>query len=123
MRFALAVLMALHGFAHLPGFLVPWRLLRSPETPYATTVLSGRVDLGDLGIRVLGVLWLLTGAAFVGVAYLTWTQGQGWITRAVAVTGVSLLLSVLAWPLSRIGVIVNAFLLLVLLASAWLAAS
>jgi len=122
MRFALALLMALHGIAHLPGFLVPWRLLRSPELPYATTVLSGRVDLGDAGIRVLGVFFLLVGSAFLVAAWLTWSREPGWIPVAGAVTAASLLLTVVAWPLSRVGVLVNLALAVGIGATAWLAA-
>ena len=45
MRAALAVLMALHAMAHLPGVIVDWRLSSLPELPYRTSV------LGTLGLR------------------------------------------------------------------------
>lgn len=51
---ALAGFLLLHGVAHLVGFAVPWRLVRSEEVPYKTTILSGTVDVGDVGIRILG---------------------------------------------------------------------
>jgi hypothetical protein len=107
MRIALAVLMALHGFAHLVGFAVPFRLLRSVEMPYSTSIVAGRVDLGDAGVRAWGVLWLLACVAFLTAAGGAWLDRSGWVGLAVAVSIASLLLSVLAWPASRIGVPVN----------------
>ena len=114
MRIVLALLMALHGIAHLPGFTVPWKLTHSAEMPYGTTLLAGRVDVGDAGIRAVGVLWLLTALAFAAAAFATWTERAGWLPLAIACALVSLVLSVLALPASRIGVGVN------LLILAWL---
>lgn len=107
MRIALAVLMVLHGVAHLPGFVVPWKLARMEDMPYSTTLLAGRVDVGDAGIRAMGVLWLLTALAFAAAALATWTARAGWLPLAVGCALVSLVLSVLALPLSRVGVGVN----------------
>ena len=111
MRIALAVLMVLHGVAHLPGFVVPWKLARMEEMPYSTTLLAGRVDVGEAGIRAMGVLWLLTALAFAAAAFGTWTARPGWLPLAVGCALVSLVLSVLALPLSRIGVGVNVVIL------------
>jgi hypothetical protein len=51
--------------AHLPGFLVPWRLAAPAGMPYTTTVLGGTADLGSVGIRIVSFLWLLAALAFV----------------------------------------------------------
>ena len=64
MRFVLAILLVAHGVAHLVGVVSSWKLAVLPELPYKTVVLSGRVDVGDAGIRVMGVLWLLAALAF-----------------------------------------------------------
>ena len=65
MRFVLAFFLLAHGVAHLVGFVSSWKLATLAELPYKTTVFSGRIDVGDAGIRVLGVLWLLTALAFL----------------------------------------------------------
>jgi hypothetical protein len=65
MRFALAALLMAHGVAHLVGFVVPWRLVASQEVAYRTTILASAIDVGDAGIRMLGIVWLLAAAAFV----------------------------------------------------------
>ena len=111
MKTAFSLLLLLHGIAHLVGFTVPWKLMESEATPYKTTVLSGHVDLGDAGIRVMGLLWLATALAFTVGAWTLW-RGQAWAPSFVAGTAVfSLILSLLAWPDSRIGVVVNVLVL------------
>ena len=111
MRTAIALLMALHGIAHLPGFLNSWELVTLEEIPYHTTVLSGRLDVGDVGMRALGVLWLAAAGVFVAVAAGALAHGDWWVPWAVGAALGSLILSAVEWPEARIGVAVNAFLL------------
>ena len=115
MRFAFALLMGFHGIAHLVGFLVPWHLVHPPGLTYQTTVMSGKVDLGETGIRVLGVIWLLAAIAFLAVAGATLTQQPWWMPVAMTVALVSLSLSLFAWPQSRMGVTVNLLIISVLI--------
>ena len=61
-RMALSLLFIVPGRAHLPGFLVPWRLAAAAEVPYTTTVLSGTADL-PVGIKIVSILWLLAALA------------------------------------------------------------
>ena len=68
LRWALALLLVGHGLAHLPGFLVAWRLRELPMLPYTTTILGGHFDVGALGARLLGLGWLLAGLLCVTVA-------------------------------------------------------
>lgn len=117
MRIMLAVLMAFHAVAHLPGFLVPWRLASLPEMPYGTTVLAGRVDLGDAGIRVMGAAWLAAALAFVAAAAAAAMARSWWMSAAMAAAVVSLGLSVLGLPAARIGIAVNLLILAALLAA------
>jgi len=117
MRIALAVLMVLHGIAHLPGFLVPWRLIQSPDLPYATTILGGRLDLGGGGIRALGAVWLATALAFCLAGAAAGAARPGWTTAALAVTTFSLALTLAQMPVTRIGLGVNLALLAALLAA------
>jgi hypothetical protein len=103
MRIALALLMAFHGVAHLVSFVEAWRLM--PQTfPYKTTVLAGRVDLGDSGIRAVGVVWLLTGVAFAAAAIGLVAEVAWWMPVALGASIASLLLSAAELPQARIGV-------------------
>ena len=94
------------------------RIMESEDMPYGTTVLAGALDLGDAGIKAVGVLWLLGG---LGFAVASWGLGtaQPWGPWFVLVmTLASLVLSVVGWPDSRIGLVIN----LVLLATIFVAA-
>ena len=116
MRTAIALLMALHGIAHLPGFLNSWELVQMEEIPYHTTVLSGRVDVGDAGMRALGVMWLAMAAVFVASAAGALAHGTWWIPWAASAAMMSLVLSAVEWPDARIGVAVNTAILAALVA-------
>lgn len=117
MRFVLAALMALHGVAHLVGFAGAWQLAPAKDIPYKTTVFAGHVELGGTGIRVIGVLWLLTALAFVVSAAGAVTNRHWWVGAALAATCVSLAMTIVEWPEARIGLFVN---LTVLAALFWM---
>ena len=114
MRFALAALMILHGIAHLVGFAGSWHV---GDLPYKTTVLGGRVDLGDAGIRVTGVLWLAAAVAFVMVGAGTALNYNWWTRAASYVTVASLALTIIELPEAKLGLIVNLAILSVLFAT------
>lgn len=118
MRTVLGLLFLVHGIAHLPGFVVPWRLASPAEMPYKTTVLGGVLDLGPVGIRLVGILWLLAALGFI-IAGTAALQGRpGWPGLARAVTLFSLALAVLGWPDARIGLGVDIVILALLLIGA-----
>ena len=114
MRFILAALLIGHGVAHIVGFVVPWKLMQMPEMPYRTTILGGMMDVGDAGIRLMGVLWLLIGLAFAVVAGGV-VAGWSLRTAVFALLALSSAFCVIGWPEARIGLIVNGALLAALL--------
>jgi uncharacterized protein DUF6544 len=114
MRYAVAAFLIAHGIAHLPGFAVPWRLISSPEMPYATTILSGRWDVGPIGVRVVGIAWLLAAMAFVAVAVAYARSSPFAVLLIASITVVSLLLCMLNWPQARIGLFMNVAVLVML---------
>ena len=117
MHVALIGVLVVHGIAHLPGFAVPWRLLVSPELPYRTTILAGRIDIGDAGVRAVGLAWAAAAAAFIALAWSLWA-GLPWTRTLIAcAVAFSLVLCVAGWPDARIGVAAN-ILILVMLAAA-----
>ena len=125
LRIALAVLMAFHGLAHLPGVIGSWRLAPLEGMPVHTTVLAGRFDVGERGMRVLGGAWLVAAGLF-------WLSSAGasaartwWVLTAAAAALLSLVLTVLELPYARVGLWLNvAILALLALAprTGWLAA-
>lgn len=52
LRWVIATGLAAHGIAHLVGAAVSWRLVASPDVPHHTSVLNGRLNVGDAGIRL-----------------------------------------------------------------------
>jgi hypothetical protein len=123
MRFVIAALFVIHGVAHLVGFVVPWRIATLEETPYKTTILNGKVNVGDAGIRTVGALWLVTAAAYAACAVAVALQLHWWFWAAALTTLVSFGLTMIGWPESRIGVAVNGLIAIALIGSAlgWLA--
>ncbi len=113
LRLALAGFLALHGIAHFVGFAVPWKLLEADEMPWSTTLLAGRLDVGAAGIRIVGLLWLALGLAFVAAGVVTWMDRPTWPRTVLLLSAASLVMSVLGWPAARIGVAVNLGLLAV----------
>lgn len=113
MRIVFPILLLLHGFAHVAGFSAAWKL--SPSVSYKTTVLAGRVDLGDLGIRLTGMIWLALAGAFAAVAIGAIVRESWWMPAAIAAASASLLMSLLEWPAAKVGVVVNGGIILVVL--------
>ena len=114
MRYAVAAFLLAHGIAHLPGFAVPWRLMSSPEMPYTTTLLSGRWDVGAIGVRLVGLAWLVAAAIFVTAAVAYVRGAPSAVMLILSITVASLALCALNWPQARIGLFVNVSLLLML---------
>lgn len=114
MRIVTGIFLLLHGFAHLVGFVVPWQLMGSEEMPYKTTLLAGRWDVGNVGIRINGVLWLVAALAFMFAGISIVRQAQWWEAFTLCVTLASLALCLVGWPEARLGVYLNLAILLFL---------
>jgi hypothetical protein len=59
------LILAFHGLIHLMGATAYLKLGVLQGLPYKTTVLGGRVDLGELGIAVFGALWAVAALGFL----------------------------------------------------------
>ena len=115
MRYVFALLLFAHGIAHLPGFLVLWKLRIFAELPYKTTLMAGHWDVGDMGARVTGLLFLAGTVTFVAASIAIGFKIPSWKSFTFCVTCLSLILTGLAWPEARMGFFVN----LGLLATLW----
>ena len=107
MRWIFGLLFFAHAVAHLPGFLVDLRLKTFAELPYRTTILGGRIDLGDAGIRIVGLTWLGLAVALAIVAVAIVMALPWWRPVAYVALGLSLVVCVLALPETREGVLAN----------------
>jgi hypothetical protein len=84
-----------HGLAHLVGFVVPWRLAKMEQVPYKTTALGGSINIGDAGIRVIGILWLAVALAFTVYGIAIVAQQPWSVVVTTEVIAVSLALRVI----------------------------
>jgi hypothetical protein len=104
---AAAVVLTVHGFIHLIGFVVPWQLATVDGFPYRTTVLAGLLDVGGTGARAVGGLWLACAVGFVVAGFALW-RGEPWpMPLIVGFALASLVLCFLGLPESVLGVAVN----------------
>jgi hypothetical protein len=113
MHIALAVILVAHAVAHLGGFVGPWRVTR--RVPHKTTVLAGHLDLGEVGARLLGLLWVACAAGFVAGAVGLVLHAWWWLGLVLPATGGSLVLCVLGWPDARAGIAIDATLVLAIM--------
>jgi hypothetical protein len=115
-RIAIALYLTIHGFSHLVGFVVPWKIASLKEEPYKTTLISGAIDVGDVGIRVIGLLWLATSITFFIAAWGSFSLLAWWKPLTLYLALFSLVLCVLGLPGAKIGIIANAVIIVYLLA-------
>ena len=114
MRIVLSVLLLAHGVAHIPGFLVSWQFRSFPELPYRTTILAGTVNIGEGGIKAIGLAWLVSSVLFVVAAGATLMRATWWQPLTYMAGGLSTALCVAGWPDARLGLVANVIVLLLL---------
>lgn len=109
-----AIYLIVHGVIHVIGFVTNFQIAEFEDITYSTTVLAGRLDVGDVGTRVLGIAWLLVAVAFVISGVTIFFSPSWWWSFTLAVTVISLILTVLGWPDARFGVLANIIILIFL---------
>ncbi len=114
MRIILSVLLLAHGVAHLPGFLVSWRLRAFPEMPFRTTIIGESIEVGESGIRMVGLAWLVLSIVFAVAAAGTLTRAPWWQSLAYVAIPLSAALCLVGWPDARLGLVANAVILLLI---------
>lgn len=110
-RRAAAVLLALHGVTHLIGFVSPWRIAELDGFAYRTTILGGAQDIGDIGVRMIGLVWLGLTFGFLGAGYAVW-RGRTWaVGPAGALALVSLIVCCAGLPETAAGIAIDVVIL------------
>ena len=115
MIIALGIFFILHGFAHVVGFAASFKLLKNENAPYSTRILNGAIDVGDVGTRVLGLLWLIAAVAFAVVGVSSFFDVDWWTTASYSVVGFSTLMCIVGLPLSKIGLVIDIILIAAML--------
>ena len=109
-----AIYLIVHGIIHVLGFVVNFQIAEIEGVRYSTAVLAGKVNIGVVGIRVLGIVWLLIAVAFVISGVGIFFSPSWWWSFTLATNVVSLIVTVLGWPDSKFGVLANVIILLFL---------
>lgn len=117
MRYVIAVLMLAHAVAHLPGFLVGWQLRSFPEMPFRTTALGGLLDVGETGMRIVGLGWLTLSIGFAVIAIGALGRALWWSQAAYVAIGLSTMLCLAGWPDARLGLVANVVILVLIIVS------
>ncbi|RLD49074.1 MAG: hypothetical protein DRI88_01425 [Bacteroidetes bacterium] len=115
MNIALAVFLFIHGFAHIVGFLVYWKLMKDKEVTYKTTIYPGNINIGDSGVRLLGIVYLAVALSFGLLGYDLISQPFVLSKYIWAVVVVSLVLCITGWPDTKFGVVANLILIVFLI--------
>ena len=105
----------IHGLIHLMGFVAYWPLAEIAELPYKTTLLNGRFQLGQSGMRLFSVLWLLTAVGLVGAAVGLAVKQSWWLPVMSAAVVLSLVITVLDWSNAFRGTMISLVILVPLL--------
>ena len=111
MHVLIALFLFGHGLAHLVGFVTSWRLVKLEETPYTTRILGGLIDIGRTGTRLVGLLWLAAGTAFIAVGIGVILLKPWWRPYAISLSFASLGLCILGLPETKFGIVANIFII------------
>ena len=114
-----AIILFFHGLIHLMGTTVYMKLGSLDGFPYKTSILNGRMDLGESGIYIFGVLWALAAIGFVVTTVGLFAQSKWNQSLLVGVSIFSLILTGLDWEIASTGFIVN----VAILAIIWIVSS
>lgn len=109
-----ALILILHGLIHLIGTTIYMKLGTVEGFSYKTTLLGGRWDVGEGGIWMFGVLWVVPAVGFILAAVAMLAGWSWWPPVLIGVTLFSLLLTALDWRVAYAGIVVNLVILAML---------
>jgi hypothetical protein len=106
-RVFFAIILVLHGLVHIMGLVSYLKLGEVQGIPYKTTVLDGRLNLGETGVGIYGVLWAVAALGFVLAATGLLLNSSWWLPLLTASTVFSLVLTAMDLNVALAGVVVN----------------
>lgn len=118
LRYVVAAPFALHGLAHISGFLASWT---SSDAGFSDKpwIFSPSITLGSGFGRVFGLLWLVAMIGLLGTAVAIALRQVWWPTLAIAASVISLVVIAPWWntvpPGARFGAFFDVLTIAVLL--------
>ncbi len=110
----LVIVAGLHGLIHLLGFVAYWPLAKVSQLPYKTTLLGERLAVGEIGMRIYSVMWLLAALGFVAAAVALALGKPAWAPLMLGAALLSLVICILDWRAASWGAAIDILILLVL---------
>jgi hypothetical protein len=107
-------LLIIHGLVHILGFLIFFEIMEVDTLKYTTRVLWGRINIGKIGIRLLGIVWLLVMVAFIAAGVGLLVSATWWFTLTLWAAVVSTVLCLLGMPDTVFGLLINVIIFAVL---------
>ncbi len=114
LRIVAGVFLALHGLVHLLWFGVTWRFITPEGLPYSTKVLADRINVGEGGIRLAGLLWLAATVIWVTAGIGLVFSAPWWHVVTVAAALFSSVMCILGLPVAKYGLLINLVILVLL---------
>jgi hypothetical protein len=115
LRFLAGVFFILHGIVFPILGASYFKLYTIPGFPDGTYVFWHRFDVGETGIRIVGVIWMLSGVLWVlsgiGLLFLT----NWWVGFTIATALVTLIPCILTLPDGKYGTLINLVILVLTL--------
>jgi hypothetical protein len=105
--YVVAGIIGVHGLIHLMGFVAYWPLAAVAELPYKTAVAGGAWDVGAVGMKIFGVLWLIVALGFVAAVGGFFFGLSWWRPLLVGTSLVSTAIIALDWAPAFRGAYVN----------------
>ncbi len=112
-RWAFALLLILHGFAHLPGVLGAWKLKTFDDVSFQPNAIF--TDASDTTVFLLGIVWFMAAIGFVVAGISVLVHYDWWPHIALRAVVTSLIPTILWNEDARIGLVLNIGLLIVVL--------
>ena len=114
-RVALGFFLIAHGSAHFMATSVYWKLFDSEKLPYSTKILDGHLDLGETGVALFGLVWLLAGMGMVAAGLGVVVKVRQAVSWLLAASVFSLVICILVPDKSMVGIAIDLMVLGVLL--------
>jgi len=90
------------------GVVVYWQIAEEEEfPPYKSTLLNGRWKIGDTGIRIYGLSWLIATLGFVVSAVGMVFRQDWWVAMLLATSLFSLVVNALDWEWAKYGALLD----------------
>ncbi|HPN38370.1 MAG TPA: hypothetical protein PL041_08195 [Melioribacteraceae bacterium] len=109
------IILVAHAIAHLPGFVMSFKLAKIKELPYSTKVFFKKIEIGEIGIKIYGLIWLVLSLIFFTAVILIIFEMPVFKITIITASILSFLISVLGLPETKFGIIINSLIIFYLI--------